>query len=192
MFTAGRLLILGQIFLVCCYLFVTVIVPSVTSGSLPWTDPAALSLFTVIAGTGYVTGRGGRNLNTIGGNISALAFLFFVFSSFSGAQAHCLELNTSLELQLPGGPDTVLSQGFRYGPDSNCQGFRPYRASLNSSQGIQDLLALESTAFMVSQSPELHVLMVSQGDPSNFICKWLNDGGANRGVSPDLADFTAN
>ena len=50
----------------------------------------------------------------------------------------------------------------------------------------------ESTAFMVLQSPELQMLMISHCDPSNFICKWLNDGGANRGVSPDLADFTAN
>ena len=45
---------------------------------------------------------------------------------------------------------------------------------------------------MVSTDPDLQVLMISHGDPSNFLCKWLSDGGANRSISPDLADFTSN
>ena len=102
MFTAGHMLILGQVLLTCCYLLVIFVVPAVSSACLPWTDPAALF---AVAGTGYVTTRGGCNWNTVGGIISAIAFLFFVSNSFSGGHAH------SLELQLPGG-HTVLPQAF--------------------------------------------------------------------------------
>ena len=36
------------------------------------------------------------------------------------------------------------------------------------------------------------LMMVTQGDTSNFEYKWCNDGGANKSVSGNRADFTGN
>jgi hypothetical protein len=130
----GLILLLGGAILLLEFVF-----PLLSSTDMPLTDPVALFSY-FIAGTGYVaSGRGGRNLQTASGIMVVISLLIFIASSFSGAHAY------SLELQNPNGP--VFS------------GFRPYHANSNNSHGLQDILLLESTVFMVSQSPDLQARM---------------------------------
>jgi hypothetical protein len=170
-----RLMILFMIFIAASVVVFPEIFTFLASldfmGTMVWTSS--------VTGAALVSGRrlgqGGINTTSIGA--------FFVFIGivcfFNGPPCRAAALQ--IDIQISGKEDTLLDHGVNF----PLSGF-----STPLMNEFQDQRTTSMSDFLL-QKPVV-LMMVTQGDSSNFEYKWCNDGGANKSVSGNRADFTGN
>ena len=170
-----RLMILFMIFIAASVVVFPEIFTFLASldfmGTMVWTSS--------VTGAALVSGRrlGQGVINTT--SIGAFFVFIVIVCFFNGPPCRAAALQ--IYIQISGKEDTLLDQRVNF----PLSGF-----STPLMNEFQDQRTTSMRDFLL-QKPVV-LMMVTQGDTSNFEYKWCNDGGANKSVSGNRADFTGN